>query len=101
MSRASGQLASAAPGAPTAPGRPDEALLPVIWAARMPPTARLIEWPVLPHTWAANSAPMRRARDQAAVSAVADSELIDEVEGSAAFEVRQPLLPPGLHAFLE
>ena len=50
MRRASGQLASAVPSAPTAIGTPDQVLVPVMLAAMMLPTARLIEWPVLPQT---------------------------------------------------
>ncbi len=50
MRRASGQLASAVPRAPTAIGTPDQVLVPVMLAAMMLPTARLMEWPVLPQT---------------------------------------------------
>ena len=55
MSRASGQLASAVPSAPTATGRPDHVFVPVMLAARMLPIAMPIECPVLPHTCATNS----------------------------------------------
>jgi hypothetical protein len=43
MKRASGQLASAVPSAPTPTGSPDHVFVPVMLAARMAPTARLIE----------------------------------------------------------
>src|SRR5262249_49400441 len=66
--RASGQLASAVPSAPTAMGMPIHALVPMISAAMIPPTAIAIEWPVLPQTWAANSAPISRARDHPATA---------------------------------
>jgi hypothetical protein len=56
--RESGQLASAAPSAPTATGMPDHVLVPVMVAAMIDPTARDIEWPVLPQTCAANSVAM-------------------------------------------
>src|SRR5262249_46333467 len=55
MSRDSGQLASAVPSAPTATGRPDHVLVPVMLAASMLPTASTIDCPVLPHTWATKS----------------------------------------------
>ncbi len=60
--RASGQLASAPPSAPSATGRPDQVLLPVIAAAMMLPTARLIVKPVLALTWAAKSVAMSARR---------------------------------------
>src|SRR5215472_10176889 len=55
MSRDSGQLASAVPSAPTATGRPDHVLVPVMLAASMLPTASTIDCPVAPHTWATKS----------------------------------------------
>src|SRR6185436_3828927 len=55
MRRASGQLASAVPRAPTATGRPDQVFVPVMLAARMLPTASTMDCPVLPQTWATNS----------------------------------------------
>ena len=55
MSRASGQLASAVPSAPTATGRPDQVFVPVMLAARMLPTASTMDCPVLPQTCATNS----------------------------------------------
>src|SRR6266850_5016658 len=55
MRRESGQLASALPSAPIATGRPTHVLVPVMAAARMPPTAMMMEWPVLPSTCATNS----------------------------------------------
>src|SRR5262249_60532880 len=71
MSRASGQLASAAPGAPPATGRPDHVLVPVMLAARMLPTASTIDCPVLPHTWATKSVAISlvRAGETAAMRA--------------------------------
>ena len=45
----------ATPRAPTATGRPDQVLVPVMLAAMMLPMARMMEWPVLPQTWATNS----------------------------------------------
>src|SRR5512145_3284227 len=62
MRRDSGQLASAAPSAPTATGTPDHALVPVMLAAMMPPTAMPTECPVLPQTWAAKSVASRTPR---------------------------------------
>ena len=50
IKRASGQLASAVPSPPRATGKPVHALLPVISAAMIPPTAMLIEWPALAET---------------------------------------------------
>src|SRR5262245_13561615 len=41
---------------------PDHVLVPVIAAAMMPPIAMPIECPVLPHTCAANSVVIKRAR---------------------------------------
>ena len=55
MSRDSGQLANAVPSAPTATGRPDHVLVPVMLAASMLPTASTIDCPVAPHTWATKS----------------------------------------------
>ena len=62
MRRASGQLASAVPSAPTATGMPDHVFVPEIPAAMMPPIAIPIECPVLPHTCAANSVVISRPR---------------------------------------
>src|SRR5262249_8917482 len=71
MSRDSGQLASAVPSAPTATGRPDHVLVPVMLAARMLPTASTIDCPVLPHTWATKSVAISllRAGETAAMRA--------------------------------
>ncbi len=62
MKRLSGQLASAAPRAPTPTGRPAHVLVPVMLAAMMPPTAMMMEWPALPQTWATKSVVMSFAR---------------------------------------
>src|SRR6185436_3121512 len=62
MRRDSGQLASAAPSAATATGTPTHALVPVMAAARMPPTAMTMECPVLPSTCATNSVAISRPR---------------------------------------
>ncbi len=76
--RASGQLASAVPSAPTATGKPVQALVPVISAAMIPPTAIPIDWPALAQTWAAKSAPIRRPRDHVASIAAGDTGLVIE-----------------------
>src|SRR5262245_10238057 len=57
---------------------PVHALVPVISAAVMPPTAMPIEWPALPQTWAAKSAPIRRPRDHAAPIAAGGTGLAIE-----------------------
>src|SRR6266545_7111348 len=74
MRRDNGQLASAAPSAPTATGTPDHALLPVMSPATMPHTAMPIEWPVLPQAWAAHSVASKRPR-RCTVAAAAGSGL--------------------------
>jgi hypothetical protein len=43
-------------------GRPDHVFVPVMLAAMMLPMASMIEWPVLPHTWAANNVAIRVVR---------------------------------------
>src|SRR5436190_10911921 len=62
MKRESGQLASAVPRAPIPTGRPTHVFVPVMAAARMPPTAMMMEWPVLPSTCATNSVAISRPR---------------------------------------
>src|SRR5262245_42691216 len=58
----SGQLASAAPRAPTPTGRPDQVFVPVMLAAMMLPTAGTMEGPVPPQTCAANGVAIGVAR---------------------------------------
>src|SRR5262245_23988664 len=72
MRRVRGQLASAVPSAPTATGRPDHVLVPVMLAARMLPTARTIDCPVLPHTWATKSVVISLVRAGETAAARAD-----------------------------
>src|SRR5262249_21811974 len=82
MSRDSGQLASAVPSAPTATGRPDHVLVPVMLAASMLPTASTIDCPVAPHTWATKSVAISlvRAGETAATRAdVAVRELTSRI----------------------
>src|SRR5689334_16972126 len=62
MRRESGQLASAVPRAPIPTGKPTHVLVPVMAAAMMPPTAMLMECPVLPSTWATNSVAISELR---------------------------------------
>ena len=70
MSRASGQLASAVPSAPTATGTPDQVLVPVMLAAMIAPTASPMDWPVLPQTWATKSVAINFARTEPRVDVV-------------------------------
>src|SRR5262245_39443611 len=92
-----GQLASAAPRAPMPTGRPTHALVPVISAAEIPPTAIPIECPVLPSTCAASSAPMRRAGDHAGGIAAVPAVWSDwDIQTAAGHTV--PPRPPGRYA---
>jgi hypothetical protein len=61
----------AAPSEPTATGIPDQVFVPVMLAAMMLPTARMMECPVLPHTWAANSVAISLRRLEARGGAIA------------------------------
>src|SRR5580765_4097274 len=76
--RANRQLASAVPSAPTATGKPVQALVPVISAAKIPPTAIPIDGPALAQAWATKSAPIRRPRDHVASITAGDTELVIE-----------------------
>src|SRR5215467_11119873 len=98
MSRDSGQLASAVPSAPTATGRPDHVLVPVMLAASMLPTASTIDCPVAPHTWATKSVAISfvRAGDTAGMRTdVAVRELTSRMIHHAVFP-----LPSGERAAL-
>jgi hypothetical protein len=64
-------------------GSPDQVFVPVMLAAMMLPMASMIEWPVLPQTWAANRVAIRVVRAAAKPGGAAGVFIEPSVYGPA------------------